>query len=146
METSATLATYLEGLKDGSKAVAMSGLVNLSDLTPQEISMFRQNWLSIGARRRIDIVTKLVQLAEDNFELNFEDVFACCAADPEGSVRAKAAEGLGESDSPAFVDVLLKLLENDDEATVRAAAASSLGGFCVDAEVARVRPRYADRL
>lgn len=146
METTVTLATYLEGLKDGSKAVVTSGLVNLSDLTPEEISLLRQNWLSIGARKRNDIIKKLVQLAEENFELNFDNVFACCAADPEGSVRVKAAEGLGESDSPAFVDVLLRLLDNDDEASVRAAAASSLAGFCVKAEVARVKPRYADRL
>lgn len=146
MEKKSTLANYLEELKDPGRPVSISKLVNLSDMTPEGINLFRRNWLSISQKKRNEIVKRLVQLAEENFELNFDTVFSCCTTDPEAEVRVKAAEGLGESEDPAFIDTLIKLLENDGDPAVRASAASSLAKFSLMVELNRLRPRHANKI
>ncbi|MBI4332500.1 MAG: HEAT repeat domain-containing protein [Chloroflexi bacterium] len=146
MDRKPSLNYLLDELKDSNRPVSISKLVNLSDLTPEEVKQFRKDWPAIGARKRTEVVKRLVQLAEDNFELNFDIVFSCCVADPEVDVRIRAAEGLGESEDPAFIETLIGLLENDDDPSVRATAASSLARFSEMAEINRLRPRHAERL
>ncbi len=141
-----TLATYLEELSDASRPVSMTRLVNFSDLTPQCMDIFRQKWPGIPVKRRAEILVKLAELAEDNLELNFDRVFAACAGDPDAGVRLRAAEGLGESEDPAFVDTLVLLLENDEEARVRAAAACSLAEYSMMAELNRLRHSQGEKV
>lgn len=126
--------------------VSMGGLVNLSDLSAHEMAIFREKWPAVPARRRGEIMKKLVQLAEENFELNFDRVFAACTGDPEAAIRVRAAEGLGDSEDPAYIEALARLLENDDEVEVRVAAARFLAGYSMMAAHNRLRPRQVDRV
>ena len=68
---SSPLEHYLVELRDPSKPVVMSKLAELSDLSPEEAEIFRREWPSIDVARRRQIVGRLAELAEDNFDLDF---------------------------------------------------------------------------
>ncbi len=111
----------------------------LSDLGPEQSAQFRRHWRSIPAERRLEIVHELDELAEDNLDLDFRAVFACCLDDDDAEVRAAAVEGLWEDDRPATMRRLLDLLE-DPESAVRAAAALGLSRFAYQAEMGELQP------
>ncbi len=82
MTNKSPLAVYLDEIKDPGKPVSMARLTNLSDLSPVETSLFGEAWSSIGTQRRLEILGKLLELAEENLELNFDNVFSSCVAGP----------------------------------------------------------------
>ena len=91
---SSPLEHYLTELRDLSKPMAVSKLANLSDLSSEETDIFGREWPDIDVTRRRQIVGQLAELAEDNLELDFDDVFLSCLTDADGEVRVKAIEGL----------------------------------------------------
>jgi HEAT repeat protein len=146
MRKPSSFELYLEELKDSGKPVSTSKLANLSELTPQEVALLKQAWQTIAVNRRRQIMERLVELAEENFELNFDNMFLFGVTDSDVAVRAKAAEGLGDSEEPAVIDTLISLLEKDSDTNVRARAAGSLAPFALMAELEVLRPRYAKKV
>jgi HEAT repeat protein len=136
----------LEELAGEAKAVSASRVAVLSDLAHSDVDAFRRMWQAIKAERRRHIVSRMVELAEDNVELNFDTVFRMCLEDPDGTVRLKAIEGVEESDEPYLIEPLLRVLHQDAEEGVRARAAVALGRFTLLAVLKKLRPRYAERL
>lgn len=135
---SSPLERYLAELRDLSKPVATSKLANLSDLSHEEVAIFESKWPGIDAARRRQIVERLAELAEDNFELDFDDVFRTCLADTDSEVRAKAIEGLWGCEERSLIDPLIGLLLEDADDSVRAAAAVALGKFALLAELGKL--------
>lgn len=129
------LEDYLEELQDTGEPLVTSKLAILSDLSPEEAEAFDRGWLDIDVERRRQIVSRLADLLEDNFELDFDAVLRACLADPDGMVRARAAEGLGASDDRHLIEPLTDLLREDEDQAVRAAAAGVLGKFALLAEL-----------
>jgi HEAT repeat protein len=140
------LEQYLAELADGKKGIGVSKLVNLSDLTDEEAALFASGWSRIAVDRRRHITHDLVDMAEDNMELNFDRVFLVCLKDPDELVRMAAIEGLADCEDPSVIDDLVDRLHHDKVEGVRAAAAISLGGFALQAELGKLRPRYSDRV
>lgn len=136
----------LEELARTAKEAATSRVAALSDLAQSDAEVFCQMWQAIKVERRRHIVSRMVEMAEDNMELNFDAVFRTCLEDPDAAVRLKAVEGLGESDEPYLIELLLSVLHQDAEEGVRAAAAMALGRFTLLAELKKLRPSYAERL
>ena len=97
-------------------------------------------------RRRQQIVSRLVELAEDNFELDFDNVFKNCPDDEDAEVRSKAIEGLWENEEPSLINTLLNLFEHDSSPRVQAAAASALGRFVMLAEHQKLRRSYRSKI
>ena len=129
------LEDYLEELQDTGESLVTSKLAILSDLSPEEAEALDRGWLDIDVERRRQIVSRLADLLEDNFELDFDAVLRACLADPDGMVRARAAEGLGASDDRHLIEPLTDLLREDEDQAVRAAAAGVLGKFALLAEL-----------
>jgi HEAT repeat protein len=126
--------------------LSISKLANLSDPTDEEIELLGSAWPGIAADRRLRIARELVEMAEDNAEYNFDRVFRLCLKDPDESVQTTALDGLSQSEDPAVIDDLLDRLQHAGTETVRAAAAISLGGFVLQAELGRLSPRHAQRI
>ena len=137
------LKRYLAELAAPKKRLVTSKLVNLSNLTPEELRPFEQTWAILKAERRRQVVCQLVELAEDDFELNFDDVFHRCLHDPDEVVRAKAIEGLWESEDASLIDTLVGLLRKDSAEAVRIEAAKALCKFALLAEHQKLSPRHA---
>jgi HEAT repeat protein len=140
------LENYLKDLRDVGKPLVISKLVNLSDLSREEMQTFGSVWLGIDVARRRQIVERLVELAEDNFELDYTGIFRLCLGDGDGQVRAKAIDGLSECEERSLLDPLISLLLGDLEDSVRAAAAAALGTFAMLAEFGELKENDADRV
>jgi HEAT repeat protein len=123
-----------------------AGLAELASLSREDLSELRTAWPRIATERRRQIVQRLVELTEDNFELNFDDVFRFCLKDADAVVRTQAIEGLWENEGPSLIDPLVTLLETDESPEVQAAAATALGKFALLAENGKLRPQYSSRL
>ncbi len=110
------------------------------------MGLFKHSWPAIEPKRRRQIVHRLVELAEDNLELNFDDILKYCLKDPDDEVRSKAIEGLWENEEPSLIDPLINLLEQDNSENVQAAAAMALGKFAMLAEHKKLRSCHISKL
>ncbi len=137
---------YLAELKDVDRPLVSSGLARLSNLPPNELVLFLEAWSCLDTGRRRDIVGKLVEMAEENTSLNFDDIFLACLSDADDEVKVSAIEGLWEYEGRSLIDPLIELLKGEGNESVRAAAATALGKFTLLAELGELPSRDGDRL
>jgi len=140
------LGRYLAELGASRKPLPASRLVDLSNLSPEELKAFGGGWPSIKVGRRREIAGLLVDLAEDNVELDFSGVFRACLRDLDETVRTKAIEGLWECEDRTLVPQLIELLAKDSKECVRAAAATALGRFALLGELEKLCPGDTERI
>ena len=133
-------------LCDSSQPLRNSRLVDLSNLNSEELELWERAWVNIKPKRRQQIIYRLVELAEDNFELDFESVFRSCLKDQDAEVRSKAIEGLWESEVTSLISPFVNLLEQDSSANVQAAAAIALGKFAMLAELNKLRSGHTSKV
>jgi HEAT repeat protein len=129
----------IANLVNSDKSLPSSKLAELSNLNSEELAVLEQVWATIEPKRRRQIVSQLVRLAEDDFELNFDSIFKNCLKDQDAQVRSKAIEGLWENEEPSLINPLINLLEQDSSEKVQAAAATALGKFVMLAEHKKLR-------
>ncbi|MCX7682730.1 MAG: HEAT repeat domain-containing protein [Anaerolineae bacterium] len=119
---------------------AQSLLYHLSDLDAEGIARVRGVWPGLPVELRRRLITNLVEMAEDDFELNFGEVFRMGLEDEDAEVRAASIEGLWEDEDVRLVPLLVARLQEDESADVRAAAAQSLGRFILLGELNKILP------
>lgn len=128
------LIAHLKELGNPEQPLSMQGLRDLSDLDTEAMPSFRATWQSIPRERRLAITKALAELAEDNVDLDFRQVFCACLDDPDAAVRVIAVQGLWEDDRLPTLRRLLSLL-GDPAGEVRAAAMILLNRFAYQAEM-----------
>ena len=136
----------IAGLGNCDKPLLNSRLTQLSNLNSEELEFLRQAWAVIEPKRRRQIIYRLVELAEDNFELNFDSIFISCLKDQDAEVRSKAIGGLWESEEASLIAPLINLLEQDSSEKVQVAAAIALGKFAMLAELRKLRSCHTSRI
>jgi len=132
------LTKTLELLLKADAPLLPSALYNLSQLESAEMERLTAIWSAIPTERRRALVKDLVEIAEANFEVDFEQIFRWGLHDGDAEVRAASIEGLWENEEPALMFDLLRLLGKDASARVRAAAASSLGRYVLLSELGKL--------
>ena len=137
-----TIKEIIAELADSDKPVFSSRLAELSDMSAEELELFERTWAALETNRRRQVISRLVELASDNFEFNFNSIFRNCLDDQDAAVRSEAIEGLWESEEPSLIGPLINLLENDSSEEVQAAAATALGKFAMLAEHEKLRPDH----
>ena len=133
-------------LGNSDKPLLSSRLAELSNLNSEELALFEQAWAAIEPKRRRQIMYRLVELAEDNFELDFDSIFKSRLKDRDAEVRSKAIEGLWESEEASLIDPLIILLNQDSSEKVQATAATALGKFAMLAELKKLRPSHKSKV
>jgi len=123
-----------------------SQLIELSNLDAEKLELFEQVWANTETERRQQIIHRLVELAEDNFELNFDGIFIRCLKDEDAEVRSKAIEGLWESEETSLINPLINLLEHDSSEKVQSVAATALGKFAMLAEHEKLRSSHSSKI
>jgi len=141
-----TLEEILRHLAEADKPLSSTTLTELSDLDRAEVLSFLKTWRTLSTERRIDIVNRLVEMGEDNFELNYESIFRALLRDESPDVRLTATSGLWESEDPLLINPLIRLMKEDSSEEVQAAAATALGKFAMLAEYKKLRPVYAESI
>ena len=141
-----SLEQYLESLADDDRPLRNADLMQLSDLTSEDLQLVASVWRDIDAERRRDVLERLINLSEENLEAEFSDLFRHCLADESPEVRAKAIEGLWECDERTLVTPLIALLGRDPFEEVRAAAAMALGKFALLSQTGKLLHKDGDRI
>ena len=143
---SSPIEEIIASLGSSDKPLRSSKLAGLSNLSSEELAVLEQVWATIEPKRRRQIVSQLVRLAEDDFELNFDSIFKNCLKDEDAEVRSKAIEGLWENEEPSLINPLINLLEQDSSEKVQAAAATALGKFVMLAEHNKLHSSHVARV
>jgi len=121
--------SYLAAIRDETKPIGPSLLMQFSDLTKQKINLLKAEWKNISTDRRREIADKLKIMADVCVEMNFDRMFELCLDDPDGEVRKIVIEGLWECEDLHLIPGLVNILKHDRVAKVRSAAAATLGNF-----------------
>ncbi len=137
MSTSEVMAfdEALRQLADLPCSISNPMLYALSAPTRAEAARFQQIWPALPVTRRHEVIAALVENAEANFELDFDALFRITVEDEDAQVRAASIEGLWENEELWLIAPLLRMLQQDAAADVRAVAASSLGRFVLLGEL-----------
>ncbi len=121
-------------------------LAELSNPSREELESYTNSFCSLPASQRLAIITKMVELAENNVELNFDAIFKYCLKDPDAEVRSQAIGGLWENEEISLIAPLLDLFTRDDSEKVRATAATALGRFILLIEQGTIKSIHLDRI
>jgi HEAT repeat protein len=146
LPTSSSIRETIAELGNRNSRLLNSRLADLSNLNPEELQALEQVWATIKPKRRRQVMHRLVELAEDNFELNFDSIFKNRLKDQDAEVRSEAIEGLWESEDTSLITPLINLLEHDNSEEVQVAAAMALGKFALLAEHKKLRPYYTSKI
>ena len=148
METPApsSIRETIADLGNSDQPLLSSRLVDLSNLCSEELRFLEQVWVDIEPERRRQIVHRLVELAEDNVELDFDSIFLSCLKDRDAEVRCKVIGGLWENEETSLISPLINLLEQDSSEKVQAAATAALGRFAMLAEYKKLRSCHTSKV
>ncbi|NLD45008.1 MAG: HEAT repeat domain-containing protein [Chloroflexi bacterium] len=126
------LSDFSECLENAlsQQGILHSGMVaGLSGPTREEIDAFVARLGQDRTARKRELFDLMVRSAEENFELDFADLFRPFLGDPDPAIRRLAIEGLWEDEGVDLVGPMLRFLASDPDTMVRAAAAMSLGRY-----------------
>ena len=134
------LDTLLDELNQEPKMPAQASLYLFSNLEPGDVMRVRETWVCLPDALRQQMIARLIQVAEADFEANFDAVFYLGLEDDDAQVRTTAIEGLWEDENVSLIPILIDRLQEDESIAVREAAATSLGRFILLGELEKIRP------
>jgi HEAT repeat protein len=135
-----TLDTLFSELYEHPEVPYRASLYHLSNLNPEDAARLAQAGPGLAVDVRRWVISRLVELAEADFEMNFSAVFRLGLEDEDAEVRTSAIEGLWEDEDVDLVPLLIARLRGDEHIAARAAAATSLGRFILLGELEKIRP------
>jgi HEAT repeat protein len=130
-------------LRDNDVLLSRNILSALSNTPKRDLASFAQAWSEMRDERRRRAAHLFVEMAEENFELDFNLLYRHLLNDQDAAVRVSAIEGLWEDQDSALVKLFIGALRSDPDARVRAAAADALGRFLLLAEYERLSESHA---
>jgi HEAT repeat protein len=141
-----SIKQIIDDLADPGKPVLHTELADLSNISSEELAYLTQLWSAIELERRRKIVARLVDLAEENFELNFDSIFKITLRDKDAEVRTKSIEGLWECEETSLISPFIRMLNEDESEIVQAAAAKALRKYAMLAELKKLGPASSARV
>jgi hypothetical protein len=146
MPTTPEFEVILERLRDTSGPVSPANLYHLSDLSGADLAALETLWAELPAERRQSILQDLSEIAEANFEVDFEAVLRLGLEDKAPEARATAIRGLWEVEDPTLIAPFIDFMRTDPDLHVRAAAATALGRFVYLGEIEELPAAQARRV
>ena len=132
------LTKILNQLGDEQNPLRYQLLRNLSDLSQPELRQFQEAWARFSPERRVQLLRALVEMAEDHIEYHFVPIYVWALSDVDPRIRRLAIAGLWEEASLRLIPQFMRLLMEDEDAEVRAAAAQALGPFIYRSEIEEI--------
>jgi len=122
----------------GDDALKISVLYGFSMMTPQNLAEFEAVWPDVSPAKRLEVVKILGELAEENFDLNFDAIFLLALNDSDTEVQTAGIQGLWENESPTLIPLFIHLLKEGQTSGVRAASAKAMGRFVYLGEIEEI--------
>jgi hypothetical protein len=145
-DTKARFQRTVDLLNNPDAPLTADVIRSLSDLDGNLLDSFLALWPRLAVERRRSLISRLVETAETNFELDFSTIIHPALSDPDSEVRASAIEGVLEDSPHRVIEQLMQLAQNDPFSEVRAAAAQALGQFVLQGELGKLPPALNTRL
>lgn len=136
----------IELLRNPDAVLNAEAIHSLSDLDGDSLDTFLALWPQMSIERRRSLITRLVETAEINFELDFSTIIHPALTDPDPEVRVAAIEGVLEDSPRRVIEQLMQLAQNDPFSEVRAAAAQALGQFVLKGELGKLPDAFNTHL
>ncbi len=130
----------LDGLANESSPLRAALLYRLSEPQPEDMAALKERWPLVPVERRRLLLSRMAEASETNFELDFTAVALFALDDEDEEVRRHAIEALWAAEDPSVPHRLVRMLQLDESAEVRAAAAEALGRFVLEGELGRLPP------
>ena len=124
----------LRKLVEDTEPISVASLYAFSSLERADTEKINRAWPTIPVDRRQSAMQHLVEIAEENFEVDFNSIYRIGLTDPDPDVRAAAIGGLWEDTDPQLIAPLIRDMQSDPAESVRAAAAAALGQFVLAGE------------
>jgi HEAT repeat protein len=117
-----------------------------SDITPAELNEVGKIWPEVWIERRRGLLEDMETLAEKDTLLFFDHMAVMCLTDEDPVARATAIRLLWQSDDENLIPKLIRMLKEDPDVIVRAAAATALGLFVYQGELEEIESSIYDRI
>jgi HEAT repeat protein len=130
-----TFDSTIDDLTDPAKRITSEQLTSLSSLDEAERRRLAELWPQLEPARRLNLVTAMTDIAQDNVELNFDAVYKLALTDEEYELRGAGLRGLFEYEGRDIIRTLIKLLREDEDPGVRREAAIALGRYAMAGEL-----------
>jgi HEAT repeat protein len=133
----------LDDLRSGTQEPFVE---SLSDLDRHGVTLMREAWPSVPEQRRVAAVRAMTSDAEQNIVRNYSRALLVAMDDENSEARLNALEGLWELSSFDLLELLLDRARTEQDASVRALIAQSLGRFAMQAELGELEPLEGTRV
>ena len=131
---------------DMNQKLSRAVITFLSGAGRSEVKRFADCWRQMSPNRRRELITAMAEMAEADFQLDYNAIFRWALRAEDSMVRERAVEGLWEDDEPSLIEPLVHLMLEDPEPAVRSRAAMSLGRFALLAELGDISEGYGARV
>jgi HEAT repeat protein len=136
----------LEKLADAAQPFPISAMYAFSNLEQENADKLAATWHKLEDKRREKVAADLADLAEEDVELEFNEVFYILLNDKDPKVRGIAIDALWEDESRPLLGDLLKIMESDPSNFVREKAAVAVGRFALLAELKKLPERWTEKI
>ena len=123
------LSEFIDFISDPLERLADAPFHEASDLPADELAEFGRAILDMDEDRRREVVSTMVEQAEENLELDFTSIFRLCLKDDDDRLVQSGVEGLWELEDRWLLLELVEILWSERGPQVRAASALALGKF-----------------
>ncbi len=130
--------TVLDALLDESRPFPATYLHEFSDISPEKLNSLMEIWPKILTKRKYTLMEDLEDMAVTDTLTSFEDLARPLLYDSDPYVRVQAIHLLWEAEDKKLIPVYLKLLQEDENEEVQAAAAKALGFFIYLGELEKI--------
>jgi HEAT repeat protein len=146
MNRNASFQTVVDALLDDSTPFPPRYLHRFSDIASTDLAFLLKAWPQITNRRKNSLLEDLEELAEADTLTNFGDMARPLLKDLDPQVRIRAIRLLWEDEDAKLIPIFLKILNEDTEPDVRAAAANALGLFVYLGELEKIPAELHHRI
>ena len=132
---------FIKAVADESEPLTEAPFHEASDPSPTEVVEFDRFLSTLDEEERREVLTAMVEQAEENLELDFTSIFRHCLRDDDDRLAQLGIEGLWEQEERWLITELVALLQSERGPRVRAASALALGKFPVLAQDGKIPPQ-----
>src|SRR5579859_5288859 len=130
-----TIDEVINVLTNPDVALNASVIYSLSDLSSDALARLEAIWPTLSIERHLQLVQRLGEVSETNFDTDFSRVMRLAINDPDPGVRQAGIESIWYDESPELLRALLRIAQNDPVVSVRAQALVAIGRFILLGEL-----------
>ena len=135
------IEVFIRAIADEAEPLSDAPFHEASDPSPSEVAEFDRFLSTLDGEERHEVVSTMVEQAEENLELDFTSIFRLCLKDDDDRLAQLGVEGLWEQEERWLIGELVELLRSERGPRVRAASAVALGKFPVLSLDGKIQPQ-----